>query len=192
MVEKAKISGEISEKVPSSSLPTGLTSQNSGLVEIPLSKSTDDATELQYTFSHASNGKYMSHNPDLTDIEDDKPSDIKGELLDGSTKLLNSILTTELASDVACDDHPAPDLNPIEKSNDMEVEIQPIDETDDSDTVEHDVKVCDICGDAGGRNCLLSVVGAVMGQNTLIACERCLIKSLKVTGCVKSASPWSG
>ncbi|KAI3473851.1 hypothetical protein Pfo_028032 [Paulownia fortunei] len=151
---KSKISGEISEKVPSSSLPTGLTSQNSGLVEIPLSKSTDDATELQYTFSHGSNGKYMSHNPDLTDIEDDKPSDIKGELLDGSTKLLNSILTTELASDVACDDHPAPDLNPIEKSNDMEVEIQPIDETDDSDTVEHDVKVCDICGDAGREELL--------------------------------------
>lgn len=73
----------------------------------------------------------------------------------------------------------------------------------------------------GGRICLLFVVGAVMGQSirklqnflvfshanlhnflstmmaiyhsmSVIACEKCWLKSLKVNGCVRNASLWSG
>lgn len=136
-----QISAEISDKMPYSSSPTGLSSQHSGLLEIPPSKSIDDATVLHCIFSHASNGKCVLHNSNSRDIEDDKPSDTKGEFLEASTDILNSLLTTELASDIASGDPPAPDLNPMEKKDDMEVEIQPIDEIDESDMVEHDVRI---------------------------------------------------
>ncbi|PIN23529.1 hypothetical protein CDL12_03777 [Handroanthus impetiginosus] len=158
---KSKIIGEISEKASSSSLPTGLSSQNSGLVDIAPSKSTDNAIDLQSTNIHASDGKSMPHISNSRDIEDDKPSNTKGELLEGSKGLLNSLLTTESASEVGCGDPSAPDLKPLEKKDTVEVEIQPIDETDDCDMVEHDVKVCDTCGDAG--------------QEELLAiCSRCI------------------
>ncbi|KAI3471318.1 hypothetical protein Pfo_027981 [Paulownia fortunei] len=150
--KQSKISGESSDKVLPSSSQTGLYSQNSGLVEIPLLKSTDDTTDLlkvQNTFSQASNGKLYPR-----DVKEDKPSDTRDELLEGSTEHWDSLSPRGVASDVVCGHPPATVLDSIEKNDDMDVEIQPIDETDDSDMVEHDVKVCDICGDAGREDLL--------------------------------------
>lgn len=140
--KQSKISGEISDKVSPSSSQTGIHSQNSGMVGVSFTKSTDDATDLkvQTTSSQASNGKYLSHEQNSRDVKDDKPSDTKDELLKGSTEHLNSSSPCGVASDV-CGDPPAMTLNSIEKNDDMEVEIHPADETDDSDMVEHDVRI---------------------------------------------------
>ncbi|KAK4436126.1 hypothetical protein Salat_0776300 [Sesamum alatum] len=152
-----KCSGESSDKVPHSSSQTVLNSQNPDSVEVPFSKNTDDATDLlkgQNTFSQALKEKYLSHEPKPRAVTDDKQSDIKDEPLDGSTEHLDSLLPRGVASDVVCGDPPPTVLNSVEKNDDMEVEVPPVDETDDSDMVEHDVKVCDICGDAGREDLL--------------------------------------
>ncbi|KAL0452282.1 UNVERIFIED_CONTAM: hypothetical protein Slati_1206300 [Sesamum latifolium] len=153
-----KCSGESSDKVlRSSSQQTGLNSQNPNSEEVPFSKNTDDATDLlkgQNTFSQASNEKYLSHEPKPRAVTDDKQSDIKDEPLDDSTEHLDSLLPRGVASDIVCGDPPPSVLNSVKKNDDMEVEVHPVDETDDSDMVEHDVKVCDICGDAGREDLL--------------------------------------
>ncbi|KAL0403358.1 UNVERIFIED_CONTAM: hypothetical protein Sradi_1976600 [Sesamum radiatum] len=153
-----KCSGESSDKVlRSSSQQTGLNSQNPNLAEVPFSKNTVDATDLlkgQSTFSQASNEKYLSNEPKPRAVTDDKQSDIKDEPLDGSTEHLDSLLPRGVASDVVRGDPPPTVLNSVKKNDDMEVEVHPVDETDDSDMVEHDVKVCDICGDAGREDLL--------------------------------------
>ncbi|GFQ03472.1 tyrosine-protein kinase baz1b [Phtheirospermum japonicum] len=147
----SKVSGENSDKVPPSSLKTGLNSQDLGIL-----KSIDAATGLlkvQNTYSQASNGKCVSHHQNPSDVKDDKPSATKKEPLEGSTEVWDS-LSPKVAAAVVCGDPLATALNPIEKNDDMEVEIQSIDETGDSDMVEQDVKVCDICGDAGREDLL--------------------------------------
>ncbi|KAK6129394.1 hypothetical protein DH2020_036870 [Rehmannia glutinosa] len=148
----SKIKGESSDEVPPSSSQTGLNSQNSGF-----SKSTDVATDLlkfQNTSSQPSNGKYVSHDQNPRDVKDEKPSPTKDELLESSIEHRDSLSPKGVASDVVCDDPPATALNSIQNNDDMEVVFQPIDETDDSDMVEQDVKVCDICGDAGREDLL--------------------------------------
>lgn len=112
--KKSDIEGESSDKVLPSSSPTGS--------QIPYPKSTDDATDLlkgQHTSSQASNGEYLSHDGNPRVVKDDKPCDIKDELLESS-------------SNVVCGDLPATALISTIKNDDMEVEI----ETDDSDMVE--------------------------------------------------------
>ncbi|KAG8390517.1 hypothetical protein BUALT_Bualt01G0091600 [Buddleja alternifolia] len=152
-----KICVENSHKVPPSSTSAGFYSQNSSSVEIPLSKSTDDVTELlkdKNTFSQASSEKYMSPDPNSNNVKDDKSSDTKDKLLEGSAERLDSLVPIGVSSDVVCGDPPAMALNSFEKNDNMEVETHTIDETDDSDIVEQDVKVCDICGDAGREDLL--------------------------------------
>ncbi|KAK6118468.1 hypothetical protein DH2020_047735 [Rehmannia glutinosa] len=148
----SKIKGESSDEVPPSSSQTGLNSQNSGF-----SKSTDVATDLlkfQNTSSQPSNGKYVSHDQNPRDVKDEKPSPTKDGLLESSIEHRDSLSPKGVASDVVCDDPPATALNSNQNNDDMEVVFQPIDETDDSDMVEQDVKVCDICGDAGREDLL--------------------------------------
>lgn len=137
-----KISGENSE-VPSSSLQAGLYIQNRRLMETSLTKSTDaaDSHKVQNTLSQDSNQIPMDAK--------DMPSDTKNELLEGSTNHL--VMVTP--GGVAPADHPESLLNSIEKNDDMDLETHPANETDDSDMVE-DVKVCDICGDAGREDLL--------------------------------------
>ncbi|XP_011084637.1 uncharacterized protein LOC105166844 [Sesamum indicum] len=153
-----KCSGESSDKVlHSSSQQTGLNSQNPDSVGVPFSKYTDDATDLlkgQNAFSQASNEKYLSHEPKPRAVTDNKQSDIKDEPLEGSTEHLDSSLPRGVASDIVSGDPPPTVLNSVKKDDEMEVEVHPVDETDDSDMVEHDVKVCDICGDAGREDLL--------------------------------------
>ncbi|KAK4403774.1 hypothetical protein Sango_0746000 [Sesamum angolense] len=86
--------------------------------------------------------------------ESSDKSDIKDEPLDGSTEHLDPLLPRGVASDIVCGDPPPTVFNSVKKNDDMEVEVHPVDETDDSDMVEHDVKVCDICGDAGREDLL--------------------------------------
>ncbi|KAL3837937.1 hypothetical protein ACJIZ3_022528 [Penstemon smallii] len=149
------ISGESSEKVPSSSSPTGLSSQNSCLMEIP-TKTTYNATDslkVHDTFSQASCVKSPLRDQNSRDIKDDNPSNTTGGFLEGSSEPLISLQTKDVASDV-CGDPLATVMKSTEKNDDMQGGIQPTDETDDSDMVEHDVKVCDICGDAGREELL--------------------------------------
>ncbi|KAL2518515.1 Uncharacterized protein Adt_14762 [Abeliophyllum distichum] len=148
---QSKICGEFSDKVPPSSSPTGPSSQNLSLVEIPL-KSTDDSFELQ-----ASSRKSLSGDPNLMDLEEDLRPLPQGQQLECSHDHLNSTSTKEVVvSDVVCDNPPGDALNFIKENEDMEVEVHPIDESDDSDMEEQDVKVCDTCGDTG-REDLLAV-----------------------------------
>ncbi|KAL6501029.1 hypothetical protein OROHE_025226 [Orobanche hederae] len=145
-----EVSGESYGKVPPGSLQTGSNSQNSGSL-----RSTVVATGLlkvQNT-SQASNGKYVSHDQDPTNVKDDKTSVMKKELLEGSTEP-RDLLSPRGVSSAVCGDPPETALSSMQKNDNMQVEIQPVDETDDSDMMEQDVKVCDICGDAGREDLL--------------------------------------
>ncbi|KAL3650138.1 hypothetical protein CASFOL_006541 [Castilleja foliolosa] len=145
-------SGENSNKVPSISLKTELNSQDSSFL-----KSINAATDLlkvQNTYSRAYNVKCMSHYQNPRDVKDDKGSFTKKEPLEGSTEACDSLSPKVAASDAVCGDPLATALDPIEKNDKMEVETQSVDETGDSDMVEQDVKVCDICGDAGREDLL--------------------------------------
>ncbi|KAH6771025.1 hypothetical protein C2S52_015828, partial [Perilla frutescens var. hirtella] len=154
--KQGKISGEVSGKVSPSSSQTGTYSQNSGTMGISFTKSTDDATDIQkvQNTSQPSSGKNLLHEESEMNVNDDKPSDTKVELLKGSAERLNASSPNGVASGDVCGDPPKMDLNSIEKNDDMEVELHPTDESDDSDMVEQDVKVCDICGDAGREDLL--------------------------------------
>ncbi|KAL8534784.1 hypothetical protein ACS0TY_010715 [Phlomoides rotata] len=155
---KQDISGCISGKVSPSNSQTGIHSQKTGAVGRSSTLNTDDATvslKVQAT-SQAPNEEYLSHDLNQRDVKDDKPSDTKDELLKSSTAHLNPSSPSGMTSDVACGNPPAADLDPTEKNDDMDVENHAADGTDDSDMVEQDVKVCDICGDAG-REDLLAV-----------------------------------
>ncbi|CAI9755296.1 unnamed protein product [Fraxinus pennsylvanica] len=142
---QSKICGEFSDKVPPSSSPTGPSSQNLSLMETPLT-STGNSSELvkvENTLLQASNGEPLCPLP-------------QGKQLECSHDQLNSMSMKEVVSDVVCDNPPGDALNSIEKNKDMEVEVHHSAEKDDSDMEELDVKVCDICGDAG-REDLLAV-----------------------------------
>ncbi|KAL6527042.1 hypothetical protein OROGR_016132 [Orobanche gracilis] len=146
----SKVSRESSGKVPPSSLQTGSNSQNSGSL-----RGTGVATGLlkvQNTSSQASNGKYVSHDQNPRDVKDDKTSVMKKELLEGSTDPMD-LLSLRGVSSAVSGDPPETALSSMQKNDNM-VEIQPIGETDDSDMMEQDVKVCDICGDAGREDLL--------------------------------------
>ncbi|EYU19754.1 hypothetical protein MIMGU_mgv1a000792mg [Erythranthe guttata] len=147
--KQRKLSEQSSDKVPPRSLLTGS--------EIPFSKIINDAIDLlkvQNTSSQDPNGEYPSHDGNPGVARGDKPSDTKGELLEGLTEHLDSLSPKGAASNVVCGDIPATPLISIVKNDDMEVEIHSVDETEDSDMVEQDVKVCDICGDAGREDLL--------------------------------------
>lgn len=140
---KQGISGCISGKVSPSSSQTELHSQKSGAVGCSSTKNTDDATvslKVQTT-SHAPNEENLSHDQNQRDLKDDKPSDTKNELLKSSTEHLNSSSPSGMTSDVACGNPPTEALDPTEKNDDMDVENQAADETDDSDMVEQDVRM---------------------------------------------------
>ncbi|XP_042063889.1 uncharacterized protein LOC121807688 isoform X1 [Salvia splendens] len=133
--------------------------QNSGEIfrkMSPSSSQTADATEMQkdQNTSEASNGKNLPQEESPMNVNDDKLSDTKVELLKGSTEHLNSSPPNNVASVNVFGDPPKMDLNSTEKSDDMEIELHPADESDHSDMVEEDVKVCDICGDAGREDLL--------------------------------------
>ncbi|XP_075513192.1 ASI1-immunoprecipitated protein 2-like isoform X2 [Primulina tabacum] len=70
-----------------------------------------------------------------------------------SSDRLNSLLTGDVVTDI-CGDLPANALNSVEKNVDAGVDTHLVDDTDDSDMVEQDVKICDICGDAGREDLL--------------------------------------
>ncbi|CAI9785545.1 unnamed protein product [Fraxinus pennsylvanica] len=152
-----KVCGEFSDKVPSSSSPTGPSSQNLSLMEIPL-RSTYDSSELEKvenTLLQASNGKSLSDDPNLMDLVENLSSLPQGTQLEFSHDQLNSMSSKDVVSDVICDNPPGGTLNSMKKNEDM-VEVQPLNVSEDSDMEEQDVKVCDICGDAG-REDLLAV-----------------------------------
>lgn len=134
---------DISRKMSPSSSQTGTNSQNSGTAGISLAKSTDDVTDLQkaQNTSEASNGKNLLHEERPMNVNDDKPSDTKIELGKGSTNHFNSSLPNDVAPDNVCGDPPKKDMNSIEKNDDMEIELHPADESDDSDMVEQDVRM---------------------------------------------------
>lgn len=138
-------SGEISRKMSPSSSQTGIHSQNPATVGFSLVKSTYDGTDLpkaQNTSNKASNDKHLPHEESLINLNDDKPSDAKVELLKGSTEHLTTSSPNGVASDDVCGDPPKMDLNSIEKNDDdMDIELHPADESDDSDMVE-DVRIC--------------------------------------------------
>lgn len=136
---KSKTSGESSDKVLSNSSPVGLHSQNPVLVEIPLSEGADDATELQKvytTFSRASYGKSRNHDTKARVVEYDKIY-TKRSLMEGSSEPLISSPSKEV--DDACAEAPVMAQKSGKENGDVEVE--PTDETDDSDLVEHDVRM---------------------------------------------------
>ncbi|CAA3027488.1 uncharacterized protein LOC111399148 isoform X3 [Olea europaea subsp. europaea] len=154
---QSKFFGEFSDKVPSSRSPTGLSSQNSSLMKIPL-KSTYDSPELvkvENTLSQASNGKSLSGDPNLMDLEENLHPLPQGTQSECSHDQLNLMSLKEVVSDVICDNPLGGTLNSMKKNEDM-LEVQPLNVSNDSDMEEQDVKVCDICGDAG-REDLLAV-----------------------------------
>ncbi|KAL7147191.1 hypothetical protein ABFS83_06G091300 [Erythranthe nasuta] len=116
--------------------------------------SEQSSDKVQNTSSQAPNGEYPSHDGNPGVVRGDKPSDTEGELLEGLTEHLDSLSPKGAASNVVRGDIPATPLISIVKNDDMEVEIHSVDETEDSDMVEQDVKVCDICGDAGREDLL--------------------------------------
>ncbi|KAL1550604.1 dentin sialophosphoprotein-like isoform X1 [Salvia divinorum] len=174
--------GEIFRKMSPSSSQTGTYSQNSGTVGIYLTKNTDDAnhaTDIQKVrnTSEASNDKNLPHEENPVNVKDDRPSDTKVEPLKGSTGHLNSSSPNGVASDDVCGDAPKMDVNPTEKNDDMEIDPHPADESDDSDMVEQDVKVCDICGDAG-REDLLAICSRCSDGAEHTYCMRVMLKKL--------------
>ncbi|XP_075495151.1 ASI1-immunoprecipitated protein 2-like isoform X3 [Primulina tabacum] len=86
-------------------------------------------------------------------IDVDKSSNPKVESLESSKEHLNPSLVRTVLTDVS---HDLPATAPMSSENidDMKAEIHPIDGAEDSDMVEQDVKVCDICGDAGREDLL--------------------------------------
>ncbi|KAL3652092.1 hypothetical protein CASFOL_001773 [Castilleja foliolosa] len=147
-----KVGGENSDNVSPSSLKTGLNSQYSGFLKTI--NAATDLLKVQNTYSRASNGMCVSHDQNPRGVKDDKTSLTKQESLEGSAKAWDLLSPKVAASNVVCGDPLATSLNPIENNDHMEVEILPVDETGDSDMVEQDVKVCDICGDAGREDLL--------------------------------------
>ncbi|XP_051132998.1 uncharacterized protein LOC127252732 [Andrographis paniculata] len=137
------ISGESSKGRPSS-LQAELYIQNSILVNSAISKTinTADSVKAQNTSLQGSNQKLM-------DVNNDTPCKAKNEL-EGSTE----DLVPSPTGGVTCADPPQTVLNSNEKNDGMELEVPPVNESDDSDMVEQDVKVCDICGDAGREDLL--------------------------------------
>ncbi|KAG6426633.1 hypothetical protein SASPL_110860 [Salvia splendens] len=171
--------GEIFRKMSPSSSQTGTYSQNSGTVGTYLRKSTDDATDIQKVrnTSEASNGKNLPHEENPVNVKGDGPSDTKVESLKGSNEHLNSSSPNGVASDDVCRDPPKMNLNPTEKNDDMEIDPHPADESDDSDMVEQDVKVCDICGDAG-REDLLAICSRCTDGAEHTYCMREMLEKL--------------
>lgn len=128
-----KIGEEISGKVSPSSSQT----------EVFFTKNTDDATDIQkvQNTSQSSNGKNLPHEESPMNVNDDKPSDTKVELLKASTEHFNSSSPNGVDSDGVCGDPPKTDQDSNEKNDDMEVETHLVDESDDSDMVEQDVRM---------------------------------------------------
>ncbi|GER50508.1 RING/FYVE/PHD zinc finger-related protein [Striga asiatica] len=112
-----------------------------------------NSSQVQSNFSPASNGIYVSPSQNPRDLKDDKISSTKSELLDGSNESRDLISARGVAFDV-CGDPLATAVSPNRKNDHMEVETQPVDEMEESDMMEQDVKVCDICGDAGREDLL--------------------------------------
>lgn len=137
-------SGEISRKVSPSCSQTRIHSQNPGIVGFSVVKGTDDATDLlnaQNISNKASGDKNLPHEGSLKIVSDDKPSDAKVEPLKGSTEHLNTSSPNGVASDNDCGDPSKIDLNSTEKNDDeMDIELHPDDESDDSEMVE-DVRI---------------------------------------------------
>ncbi|CAA2963339.1 uncharacterized protein LOC111399148 isoform X1 [Olea europaea subsp. europaea] len=155
---QSKICGEFSDKVPPSSSTTSPSSPNLSLMEIPLT-STGNSSELvkvENKLLQSSNGKPLSVDADLMKLEKDLCPLPQGEQLECSHDQLNSTSMKDVVSDVICDNPHGGAQNSIKKNEDMEMEAHPSDENDNSDIEELDVKVCDICGDAG-REDLLAV-----------------------------------
>ncbi|XP_073129827.1 protein PARALOG OF AIPP2-like isoform X2 [Henckelia pumila] len=146
---RGKIRGEFSVKLPSSDLPVGSSSRHLGLSEIPASKSTDDLLMVRDTSSV--NSLLCGSNSRGIDV--DKSSIPQIESLESSKEQLNSSLVGPVLTDVSRD-LPATAHMSSENNDDMKAEIHTMDEAEDSDMVEQDVKVCDICGDAGREDLL--------------------------------------
>ncbi|XP_073306533.1 uncharacterized protein [Primulina huaijiensis] len=149
---RSKIRGEFSDKFPSSDLPIGLCSRHLGLSEIPASKSTDVPTNLLMVQDTSSlNSMLCGSNSRGIDV--DKSSIPQVESLEGSKEHLNSSVVGTVVTDVSLD---LPATAPVssENNDDMKAEIHPMDEAEENDMVEQDVKVCDICGDAGREDLL--------------------------------------
>ncbi|XP_073297843.1 protein PARALOG OF AIPP2-like isoform X2 [Primulina huaijiensis] len=148
----SKIIGEFYHELPSGGLPMGLSSRHPGFSETLDSKSTDHGTDLLMV-KDTSTSKYSLCDRNLRDMEKDKCSARHGALSEVSSGHLNYLLTGDVVTDI-CADLPANALNSAEKNVDAGVDIHLVDDTDDSDMVEQDVKVCDICGDAGREDLL--------------------------------------
>ncbi|XP_073143315.1 protein PARALOG OF AIPP2-like isoform X2 [Henckelia pumila] len=150
----SKINGEFYHKLPCSGLPIGLSSRHPGFPETLDSKSTDHGTDLLMV-KDTSTSKYSLCDRNLRDMEEDKCSAPHGAHAEVSSERLNSLLTGDVVTDIR-GDLLANTVNSSEKNVDTGVDMHLVDDTDDSDMVEQDVKVCDICGDAG-REDLLAV-----------------------------------
>ncbi|KZV41086.1 hypothetical protein F511_14062 [Dorcoceras hygrometricum] len=95
----------------------------------------------------------LSCDRNLRDSEEDKCAAPHRAHLEVSSERMNSLLTVDVVTDI-CSDRPAKALNSAEKNVGAGVDIHLVDGTDDSDVLEQDVKVCDICGDAGREDLL--------------------------------------
>ncbi|CAA0827983.1 RING/FYVE/PHD zinc finger superfamily protein [Striga hermonthica] len=111
------------------------------------------SAQVRSNFSPASDEICISPSQHPRDLKDGKISSTKSELLDGSTESRDLISPRGVAFDVSGDPLAAA-ASPSRKNDHMEVETQPVDEMDESDMMEQDVKVCDICGDAGREDLL--------------------------------------
>ncbi|XP_073034834.1 ASI1-immunoprecipitated protein 2-like [Primulina eburnea] len=86
-------------------------------------------------------------------MEEDKCSAPHGAHSEVSSEHLNSLLTGDVVTAIH-GDLLGNAVNSAEKNVDARVDMHLVDDTDDSDMVEQDVKVCDICGDAGREDLL--------------------------------------
>ncbi|XP_073272372.1 ASI1-immunoprecipitated protein 2-like isoform X1 [Primulina huaijiensis] len=147
-----KINGEFYHKLPSSGLPIGLSSRHPCFSEALDSKITNHGTDLLMV-EDTSTPKYSLCDKNSRDMEEDKCSAPHGAHSEVSSEHLNSLLTGDVVTDIH-GDLLGKAVNSAEKNVDAGVDMHLVNDTDDSDMVEQDVKVCDICGDAGREDLL--------------------------------------
>ncbi|KZV40935.1 hypothetical protein F511_05180 [Dorcoceras hygrometricum] len=122
------------------------------LSQIPASKGTDAPSDLLMARDRSSVNSLLCGS-NSRGIDADKSSIPHLESLEGSKEHLDSSLVGPVVTDVSRD-VPATTAVSSANNDDMRAAIHPRDEAEDSDIVEQDVKVCDICGDAGREDLL--------------------------------------
>ncbi|KAI4295253.1 hypothetical protein L6164_035319 [Bauhinia variegata] len=138
----------------------------SSLSEIPSCKDvgTDHSSpKVQSPSTQSQSGKSLSSVPAILDLERDSCSHILKKVCESSSENIDQSLTKEAAPTVVYDETRKCSVSGKQDERSEELfespeaemqEHQSEDGSDESDVVEHDVKVCDICGDAGREDLL--------------------------------------